>query len=127
MESTVKMVPLKFLVLLKCNSGFFKCSNSTKLMPPMDYTDAVELCESSGSEVGWISPADAKNFAKDIIADDSCGNQLLPPYIFWTGVVRMDALYFRNYTDIINLLDKFPETEFWSTTISDKGLKLFWI
>ena len=93
-------------------------------MPPMDYKDAVEVCRSFGSEVGWISISDAKNYVKNILGD---GHKVSLPYIFWTGVVRKDAFYFLNDTNIIKLLDKFPETEFWSTTVSDKGFNIFLI
>ena len=86
-------------------------------MPPLNYIDATEFCETSGSKVGWISISDAENYAKDIFAGNITGHQVEPPFLFWTGVFRIDDLYFQNDTQILEL-DGFPEAEFWSMTIS---------
>ena len=86
-------------------------------MPPLNYIDATEFCETSGSKVGWISMSDAENYAKDILAGNITGHQVEPPFLFWTGVFRIDDFYFQNDTQILEL-DGFPGAEFWATTIS---------
>lgn len=91
-------------------------------MPPLNYIDAAEFCETSGSKVGWISLSDAKIYAKDIFAGNITGHPVAPPFLFWTGVVRIDDLYFQNDTQVVTL-NAFPETEFWSTIISGNGYR----
>ena len=86
-------------------------------MPPLDYIDAAEFCEMSGSKIEWISISDVENYAKDIFSGNITGHPMKPPFLFWTGVVRIDELYFQNETEILEL-DGFPEAEFWATTIS---------
>ena len=86
-------------------------------MPPLDYIDAAEFCEMSGSKIEWISISDVENYAKDIFAGNITGHPVKPPFLFWTGVFRKDELYFQNETEILEL-DGFPEAEFWATTIS---------
>ena len=91
-------------------------------MPPLNYIDAAEFCETSGSKVGWISLSDAKIYAKDICAGNITGHPVAPPFLFWTGVVRIDDLYFQNDTQVVTL-NAFPETKFWSTIISGNGYR----
>ena len=43
-----------------------------------------------------------------------------PPITFWTGVVRIDDVYFRNQTQKITF-DAYAETEFPPTTVSGRG------
>ena len=106
------------------NSGFFKCSNSSKVLPPLDFNDAFEFCADSGSNIGWISLSDAKKHARNIIVGNITGYQAKPPFIFWTGIIRVDSLYFQNDSQIIQL-DQFPETDFWTTTVSDKDAEIY--
>ena len=40
-----------------------------------------------------------------------------PPITFWTGVVRIDDVYFRNQTQKIKMGD-YAETEFWPAVVS---------
>ena len=89
-------------------------------MVPLNYIDAAEFCETSGSKVGWISLSDAQGYANDIFDGNITGQPLTPPFIFWTGIVRIDDLNFQNDTEVIKL-DAIPESEFWSTTTSGNG------
>ena len=91
-------------------------------MPPLNYIDAAEFCETSGSKVGWISLSDAKIYAKDIFSGKITGHPVAPPFLFWTGVVRIDDLFFQNDTQVVTL-NAFPETKFWSTIISGNGYR----
>ena len=61
-------------------------------MVPLNYIDAAEFCETSGSKVGWISLSDAQGYANDIFDGNITGQPLTPPFIFWTGIVRIDDL-----------------------------------
>ena len=105
---------------LKTYSGFFKCTNSSNILPPLDFIDAAEFCSESG--IGWIPLSEAKKHAKDIMTGTVTGYPATPPFVFWTGIIRVDSLYFRNDSQIIKL-DQFPETDFWTTTVSDKDLE----
>ena len=109
---------------LKTYLGFFKCTNSSIVLPPLDYIDAAEFCSETGSVVGWISLSEAERHVTDIMAGNITGYPAKPPFIFWTGIIRVDSLYFRNDSQIIHL-DQFPETDFWTNTVSDKDLESF--
>ena len=88
----------------------------------MTYFNAAEFCGTSGSKIGWISLSDAQSYAKDIFSGNITGYPVVPPFIFWTGIVRINDSYFQNDTQVLKL-DEFPETEFLSTIISGNGYR----
>ena len=58
---------------------------------------------------------------KDIIAGNVTGKSVSPPMMFWTGIVRIDEIYFQNQSQKITLHE---ESEFLPAIVSGHGYRI---